>query len=168
MSTLVMRDITNTQVDAEVVSEETICAICHTPITRNQRDQYLPCAHRYHAVCMEEYGAAMKSPWQDLPCPTCKIVPAHVQAPEQDRQDMDSLDSDMNLDDDVSTTIPTDDDNMPPNDDIEITILPAPKAEAKAKAKASAKAKAKAKAKAQHAMIPPVHPTMYGATFAYG
>ena len=44
---------------------------------------------------MEEYGAAMKSPWQDLPCPTCKIVPAHVQAPEQDRQDMDSLDSDM-------------------------------------------------------------------------
>ena len=55
-----------------------------------------------------------------------------------------------------------------PTDNAIDSTIPAPKAEAKAKAKASAKAKAKAKAKAQHAMIPPVHPTMYGATFAYG
>ena len=73
----------NTQEDPEVRSCETMCAICHQPITAVQRDEYLPCAHRYHAVCMEEYGVAMGCQWQDLPCPTCKVVPAHVQAPEQ-------------------------------------------------------------------------------------
>ena len=52
------------------------CIICQCAIDDQGDREVLPCAHKFHLTCLEEYGATAGKSYLDLPCGMCKLVPS--------------------------------------------------------------------------------------------
>ena len=56
-----------------------VCAICRWPLDHNdtgdETPTFLPCAHGFHAICIEDYRKDCAGACREFKCPICKQSP---------------------------------------------------------------------------------------------
>ena len=81
---MALADIAETQVLPPEVSEKTKCPICWVEFPDDPRDyaqasvMVLPCMHKVHSDCIEEYALVRQKHALDVGCPECKTIPSEL------------------------------------------------------------------------------------------